>query len=114
MDNFYKNCQPKMQDGRFLTDYMSSNYRENFIQKNNRIFRNDDYRFFLQDYGKGFMDKEWQIEKNKICKQQNNIHKFPLIVSQKEMTIEKKMYDNNYMINNQYLTNDYRLFNDSF
>lgn len=48
MDNIFKSCPPKMEDGRFLTDYRTDSARNQYIKSINGLVRDDDYRIFLQ------------------------------------------------------------------
>lgn len=69
MDNFYNECPAKMSDARFLTDYRSSNTREQFIKSINGYCNTDEYRTFLQSNAEQIMDKEWeQINIANSCK----------------------------------------------
>ena len=59
MDNFFKNCPPKMNDSRHLTDYRTATRREEYIKYVNNVVRNDDHRLFLQQNADRFMNDEW-------------------------------------------------------
>jgi hypothetical protein len=64
MDNFHKNCPPRMEDGRFLTDYRQANTRELFRMSTNGITRDDEHRMFYQQKGGEIMDREWKTLRN--------------------------------------------------
>lgn len=95
MDNFYQSCPAKMCDGRFLTDYRSSNTREQYIKYVNGIVRTDDYRSFLTDNTEKILDTEWtQMSNKNACKATTCVFELPtrapLGASEKEL----KMYNN--------------------
>lgn len=78
MDNFYKGCPAKMEDGRFLTDYRTSNTREQYIKSINGFVRDDEYRMFLQQNGEQILDKEWTHLKDKnLCATKCCVHTSP-------------------------------------
>jgi hypothetical protein len=82
MDNFYNGCPPKMGDSRFLTDYRTSNTREEYIKAINGITREHDYRDFLQKKGSEIMDKEWgYLKSKKSCTSKRCVHSYPTRVS---------------------------------
>lgn len=79
MDNFYKNCPPRMDDGRFTTNYKSSTSINEFIKYQNGIVRDDDYRLFLQQNATKMMDSEWlYLRRHDSCWNNACVHKYPL------------------------------------
>ena len=79
MDNYYSNCPPKMDDGRFLTNYKTSSCYNEYIKYMNGIVRDDDYRLFLQLNADKIMDSEWlHLRKNDSCWNNACVHKYPL------------------------------------
>ena len=79
MDNFYKNCPPKMDDGRFTTNYKSNSSINEYIKYMNGITRDDDYRLFLQINAEKLMDSEWlYLRKNDSCWNNACVHNYPL------------------------------------
>lgn len=79
MDNFYKNCPPRMDDGRFTTNYKSDSSINEYIKYMNGITRDDDYRLFLQINAEKLMDSEWlYLRKNDSCWNNACVHKYPL------------------------------------
>ncbi len=79
MDNFYNECPAKMEDGRFLTDYRSSNTREQFIRSINGIVRTDEYRSFLNENTEKIIDAEWEhLSLANSCKATTCVHTVPL------------------------------------
>lgn len=121
MDNFYKDdgCPAKMEDARFLTDYRSSNTREQYIRSINGIVRTDDYRTFLIDNAEQIMDGEWeQLSAKNSCKATTCVHtaplRAPLGTANKEMQLynmvqtgKLKKDDPNYPVCKPY--SDYRM-----
>lgn len=78
MDNYYNECPAKMSDARFLTDYRSSNTREQYIKSINGLTNTDEYRVFLQSNGEQIMDKEWEaITDKNSCKATTCVHSLP-------------------------------------
>ena len=68
MDNYFKDCPPKMDDGRYLTDFRPTSIREQFIKSINGIVRDDEYRNFLQKNGESIIDREWSaLRKTQSC-----------------------------------------------
>lgn len=95
MDNFFKNCPAKMSDSRFLTDWRSSDVREQYIRSINGFVRTDEFRTFMQVNGESIMDNEWQIlKKNNTCPLDTCIFTLPTRVSSGENHNELELYDN--------------------
>lgn len=79
MDNYYKNCPPRMDDGRFSTNYKSDSSINEYIKYMNGITRDDDYRLFLQTNAEKLMDSEWEyLRKNDSCWNNACVHNYPL------------------------------------
>ncbi len=79
MDNYYKNCPPKMDDARFTTNYKSDSSINEYIKYMNGITRDDDYRLFLQINAEKLMDSEWlYLRKHDSCWNNACVHKYPL------------------------------------
>jgi hypothetical protein len=79
MDNFYCNCPPMMNDGRFLTNYKSAWSNNEYIKYVNGIVRNDDYRLFLQMNADKILNSEFIYMKgHDSCMNNACIHKYPL------------------------------------
>jgi hypothetical protein len=78
MDNFFKGCPPRMNDGRFLEDFRQANTREQYIRTINGITTGDDYRLFLQNNAATIMNSEWNhLRKNNSCLTNRCIHNYP-------------------------------------
>ena len=78
MDNYYKNCPAKMDDGRFITNYKTSSCNNEYIKYMNGLVRDDDYRLFLQMNAEKIMDSEWlYLRKNDSCWNNACVHKYP-------------------------------------
>lgn len=122
MDNFFKNCPAKMEDGRHITDYQSQTRRDEYIKFMNNIYRDDQYRLFLQSNGKDIMNKEWEFyNKYDRCWDNYCIHHYPTRSLPRHLMKEKEAFDSifNLKINkqnaplricNQY--KDFRMFSD--
>ena len=77
MDNYYKNCPAKMDDGRFITNWKTSSCYNEYIKYMNGIVRDDDYRLFLQMNADKIMDSEWMyLRKNDSCWNNACVHKY--------------------------------------
>ena len=106
MDNFFQNCPPKMEDGgRHLGDFQSSTRRNEYIKYINDIWRDDQYRLFLQLNGKEIMDREWEYHrKNNSCWAGDCIHHYPTRQNPRQFYQEREAYDSvaNLKTNKQY------------
>lgn len=79
MDNYYRNCPARMDDGRFTTNYKSSSSYNEYIKYMNGITRDDDYRLFLQINADKLMNSEWlYLKKNESCWNNACVHNYPL------------------------------------
>jgi hypothetical protein len=89
MDNYYKNCPPKMDDGRFTTNYKTASCYNEYIKYENGITRDDDYRLFLQLNADKMMDNDWlKLRKNDSCWNNSCVHKYPLRMDPRDFTKE--------------------------
>jgi len=78
MNNYYKQCPALMSDGRILSDYESDTKRNEYIKYLNSIYRDDDYRLFLQYNADKIMNKEWEYLKNDYsCHVGSCTHNYP-------------------------------------
>lgn len=95
MDNYYKNCPARMNDGNFLTNYKtSSNYNE-LIKFKNNIVRDDDYRLFLQQNAEKMMETEWNdLRKNSSCWNNACVHVYGTRMDPRNFEQERKAFDN--------------------
>jgi hypothetical protein len=119
MDNFYNECPAKMADARFLTDYRSSNTREQYIRSINNVVNSDESRIFLSENAEKIMDAEWQyLNIANSCKATTCVHTVPLRAPMGSSHKELQMYnavqtgkitknDENYPVCKPYA--DYRL-----
>lgn len=125
MDNFFRTCPPKMEDqGRHLTNFQSSAKNNEYIKYVNDIYRDDQYRVFLQQNGKQIMDREWQYHNTyNRCWVNDCIHTFPTRVLPQQMAQERILYDSmtNPATNQQFFLQrqctklpDYRMTSDTF
>lgn len=95
MDNFFQNCPAMMNDGfRDITDYQTATRRNEYIRYVNDIYRDDQYRLFLQLNGKKILDREWEYDrKNHSCWDNACVHRFPLRQTTTQFIEERQAYD---------------------
>ncbi len=94
MDNFFKNCPPKMEDARHLTDYRTAVRREEYVKYINNIVGNDDHRLFLQQHANLIMDTEWDhYRKSGSCWTNECVHTYPTRVVPPMFVEERMRYD---------------------
>lgn len=94
MDNYYVGCPPKMGPGsRYLTNYYSETRRDEDIKFINGMWRDDDYRYFLQTNGEEILEKEFDYLKNRSCFVKECVHKFPGRSSNNQMVMERLLYN---------------------
>jgi len=94
MDNFYSGCPPKMSDQRHLSDFRSSTRRDEYIKYINDIYRDDQYRLFLQSNGAEIMNKEWQFNKQfNSCWDNDCVHKYPTRINNEQAAQEMLIYN---------------------
>ena len=99
MDNFYHNCPPKM-DGRDFGDYQSATRRNEYIKYVNDIYRDDQYRLFLQTNGTELLDNMWNYQRRyNSCPVQTCVHHYPLRTNPRQMVQEREAYDSIYNMN---------------
>ena len=98
MDNYFQNCPPMMEDqGRQLGDFKTATRRNEYIKYINDIWRDDQYRLFLQMNGKEFMDREWNYQrKYNSCWDNDCVHNYPLRVTNRHFWQEREAYDSIY------------------
>jgi hypothetical protein len=120
MDNYFQNCPPKMQDqGRPLSDFQSPTRRNEFIKYSNDIYRDDQYRLFLQKNGKEIMDREWNYYgQTARCWDNDCVHNYPTRSLPSDYYNEMQAYNSifNQNTNKEYAPlrvceqlNDYRM-----
>jgi len=94
MDNYWKGCPPRMDDGRFLQDFRTADRREQYIKHINGIVRDDDQRMFYQQNAEKIMDREWNILREKqSCFTNACIHQYPTRTSPGENHVERELYN---------------------
>ena len=101
MDNYFQTCPPKMEDqGRQLADFQSSTRRDEYIKYINDIYRDDQYRLFLQLNGREIMDREWAfLKKYGSCWVNDSIHHYPTRCTPRHYWQERQAYDSIFNMN---------------
>lgn len=61
-DNFFKEC-PAVMEYSSMTDYRTSQRRDQYIKRLNNITNDYDYKDFLQQNATKILDAEWQFTK---------------------------------------------------
>ncbi len=76
MDNYFQGCPPMMSDGRFLTDYRSSQAREEYFKYTHCLATENQARTLRIDTADKIMDDEWDhlIETRSCFPQKNCYH----------------------------------------
>lgn len=106
MDNYFKGC-PAVMNSRNLSDFKNTTRREEYIKYINGITRDDEYRLFLQQNGKEFMDREFNWYKsNESCYVNDCVHKYPTRQSPLDLAVERKLYDSRNNKNNARFAKD--------
>ena len=78
MDNFFKQCPPRMDDGRLFLDARTAVRREEYIKFINNIERDDEHRLFYQKNADEIMKREWDfIRSKKSCSLKECVHTYP-------------------------------------
>lgn len=95
VDNYFQNCPPMMQDqGRHLSDFQSDTRKNEYIKYINGIWRDDNYRAFLQNNGQTLLNREWAYNKmHNSCWNGPCVHRYPLSPSNRQMWQEREAYD---------------------
>lgn len=94
MDNIYKECPAKMSDGRFLSDYRTSNTRNQYNKAINGIVREDEYRLFLQKNAQQIIDNTWKFMRGtNSCSTKVCFHQYPTRVTNGANYNELVVYD---------------------
>jgi len=95
MDNFYHNCPPMMEDGgRHLGDFQTATRRNEYIKYINDIWRDDQYRLFLQKHGNEIINREFEYhKKNNSCWANDCVHVYPTRSLPRHMVQERQAYD---------------------
>jgi hypothetical protein len=95
MDNFFQNCPPKMEDqGRHLSDHSSSTRRDERIKYINDIYRDDQYRLFLQTNGSQILDNLWNHHsKYNRCSVNECVHHYPTRMNPRQFVQQREAHD---------------------
>lgn len=103
MDNFFHNCPPKMEDGgRHLGDYQTATRRNEYIKYVNDIWRDDQYRLFLQQNGKEILNREFDYHlDNNRCWANDCVHHYPLRSLPRHFVQERQAHDSRFRLQNR-------------
>jgi len=95
MDNYFHECPPMMEDqGRPIADFLSSVRRDEYIKYINNIYRDDEYRLFLQQNGQEIQNREWAYHRmNNSCWVNECVHQGPTRSSAEQFMIERAAFD---------------------
>jgi hypothetical protein len=80
MDNYFQQCPPMMDDGRGLTDFRSSQVREEIFRHKNCVLSENEARTLRIDNAEVIMDREWNgLRDTRSCyPRQNCYHQNPV------------------------------------
>lgn len=97
-DNYFLNC-PNTTDGRQFGDYKSPTQRNEYIKYINNIWRDDNYRIFLQSNASQIMDREFYYnKKTNKCWANSCVHnKYPLRSLPQDYISQMDAYNNRYV-----------------
>lgn len=95
MDNYFQTCPPMMEDqGRHLGDFQTATRRNEYIKYINDVWRDDQYRLFLQLNGKQIMDREFAYHKRyNSCWVNDCVHNYPTRQAPQHFVQERQAYD---------------------
>jgi len=87
-----------MEDGgRHLGDFKTATRRNEYIKYINDVWRDDQYRLFLQKNGQEILDKEWGWHKKRnSCWANDCIHNYPTRSLPRHFVQEREAYDSIY------------------
>lgn len=98
-DNYYFKCPP-MADSRKMTDYADSTTRNQFIKNINGIWRDDEYRLYLQKEGKTMMDIDWNYNKKNGCRVNPCVNSMFSLVQTPADMIKQRILNDSVLDNN--------------
>ena len=95
MDNFYHDCPPMMSDGgRQFTDFKTATRRNEYIKYINSVYRDDEYRLFLQGKGNQILKNVWNYhKKNNSCWKNGCVHVYPTRSLPRHFAQERQAHD---------------------
>lgn len=97
MDNFFKQCPPKLDDGRFIGEFRNDTRINEYIKSINGLNRDDDYRMFLQENASKILNNEWKyLKDNNSCWTNNYVHNYPSRMDPKLFGEEMLKYNLRY------------------
>lgn len=97
MDNFFKGCPARMEDqGRSLSNFKTSTRYNEELRYLNGIYRDDDYRAFLQNNGETIMKLDTAYYKSlntDTCQNRLKVHMYPTNPTTVDFITERSNYD---------------------
>lgn len=116
MDNRYKNCPPKMNNSRFMTDYVPHGLRNHYVFNNGNFKSEYDFTNYMQKHGISMLNQEWESIKSRACHPTVCLFNSPLVTSNESDKNELDRY-NKYqrgIVTSSECRKfeDYRLFNE--
>jgi len=95
MDNYFQNCPPRMADqGRHLGDFKTATRRNELIKYYNDLWRDDQYRLFLQKNGGIILARTWNYHKKRnSCWNNDCVHNYPHRVTPRQLWQEMEAYN---------------------
>jgi len=98
MDNFFKHCPPRMEDGRFIGEFRNDTRINEYIKYINNIHRDDDYRMYLQENASKILGNEWKyLRDNNSCWTNNCVHNYPTRMDPSKFGEELLKYNLRYV-----------------
>ena len=106
MDNFFQDCPAVMASGfREMTDFKLATRRNEYVKYINGIYRDDQYRLFLQQNGSKIMDNEWKYHKdNNSCWRSQCVHNYPTRILPRQFKQERQSHDSSFSTNMKNVT----------
>lgn len=112
MDNYFKTCPPRMEDGRHITDYRTATRREEYNRSANNLKHHNDHRIFMQQNAIAIMNNEWNhLKQTSSCRTKECVHTYPTRVYSPMFVEERQRHDKSQktQTNTCEMKNDYRL-----
>jgi len=111
-DNFFKEC-PAVMNYSAMTDYRTSQRRDQYIKRLNNIQNDYAYKDFLQENASKILDAEWEFNKmNYGCFPNQCIFDAPTSPPSSTFNAELKKY-NNVRVNKNYSNTESKQYQDA-